>query len=273
MAEKKKEEKKNTLRVLAFNIGGALLVYFLFILIGSLILKAYTRHAETIVVPDVHGINVKQATSKLESYNLDLQISDSAYSDKFPPYFILDQNPKVNSKVKEGRIIYVTINQKYPPKVKMPELRDASLKQAGLVLESFGLKVGRLIYKPDLAKNAVLDQLYENHSVKPGTLIMKGSNIDLVLGNGLSDTTIVVPDLIGLSISEAKFVLDGSSLNIGAVIPDNTIYGDTSQAVIYRQIPSSEPPDNKLNIGGSVDIFISNDRNKKIEEKISDNDL
>ena len=89
------------------------------------------------------------------------EVSDSGYSSVYPPLTILKQYPKPGAYVKENRKIYLTVKAKEPQKVKMPnDLIDGSLKNAELVLRSYGLKRGEIKYKPDLAANAVLEQWY-----------------------------------------------------------------------------------------------------------------
>jgi beta-lactam-binding protein with PASTA domain len=95
-------------------------------------------------------------------------------------------------------VIYVTLNSSEPPQVKMPNLIDVSYRQAVSILLSFGLKEGQISYKPDLAKNIVLKQLYNGQPVLPETKVLKGSSIDLVLGDGLGSTEIDVPELATL---------------------------------------------------------------------------
>jgi beta-lactam-binding protein with PASTA domain len=144
----------------------------------------------------------------------------------------------------------------------MPDLKDVSLKQAGVLLNSYGLKVGRLIYKPDLAQNAVLDQMINGKSIKPGDFVSKGSTVDLVLGDGVGLADIEVPVLVGLTLAEAKFVLDGVGLNLGAVVADNTVSSDSLSAYIFRQIPDPSTLNNMIKPGEPVDVFISNDQSK-----------
>ena len=240
-----------------YNLGGAVVMIVLFTWLGGFFLRMYTHHGEEVSVPDLRGLNTKQAAQVLENKSMQIFITDSAYIDNKPPLTILDQSPKPNGKVKENRKIYVTVNSVKPPSVKMPDLKDGSLKQAILILESYGLRTGKLIYKPDLAQNAVLDQLWNGRSVKEGTPVPKGSRIDLVLGDGLGTTEIQVPSLVGLSLEEAKFVLDGSSLNLGAIIADNSVVGDTLGAFVYKQIPDPNSEDNMIKMGESVDVFLS----------------
>ena len=51
-----------------------------------------------------------------------------------------------------------------------------------MALKQYGLKLEDTIYRQDFAKNAVLDQMYKGTSIKPGTKILMGSSITLVLG-------------------------------------------------------------------------------------------
>ncbi len=241
------------------NILLALLLYFLFFWIGSSILENYTKHGETLSVPDLRGMTMEKVEDVLANKGLEFKIVDSSYNAKKRPLTILDQTPAANAKVKEGRTIYLTVNARLAPQIKMPDLKDASLKQAQMILESAGLNVGKLIYKPDLAQNAVLDQLYKGEHIEAGTSVKKGATIDLILGDGLGTTEIEVPNLVGLSLREVKFVLDGSSLNLGSVFADKTVHGDTLSAIIYEQSPEY-PSDRKINMGDVIDVYVTKDK-------------
>jgi eukaryotic-like serine/threonine-protein kinase len=244
------------------NFFAIVLTLALFVFGSIIILNGYTKHGQTITVPDLSGKRLGDVKKQLESRKLAFEVVDSSYSDRVMPLTVIDQNPKPGSKVKEERTIYLTINALNPPKVKMPDLRDASLKQAQLELESYGLKIGKLSYKPDLALNAVLDQQIKGKSIPPGTMIAKGSRIDLVVGDGLGQTEIEVPNLVGLTLAEAKFVLDGVGLNLGSVVTDNTVGTDASDAYVYKQVPDPTDPVNTIKQGEPVDVFVSFDQSK-----------
>jgi beta-lactam-binding protein with PASTA domain len=90
-------------------------------------------------------------------------------------------------------------------------------------LQSYGLKVGEIIYKPDLAKNAVLAMQIKGYTLKPSDVISKGSTIDLVLGDGYGNTQVEVPNLFSYTLNEALFILKGSALNAGRIEYDGTV--------------------------------------------------
>ena len=266
-------ERKRSLRQIIFsrkslyNFLGAGAFYAGFLLLFALIVRWYTNHGKEITVPDIMGKSFDEAIAILDGEHLEIQIADSSFDDSRPALAIMDQNPKPNAKVKKYRTIYVTVNSQTAPQIMMPDLKDVSLKSASGILESYGLKVGKLSYKPDLAKDVVLEMRMDGNVIKAGEPVKKASKIDLVLGDGLGQTRVEVPDLVGLSLREAKFVLDGSSLNIGAIIVDGAVKGDTLDAIVYRQVPSPADEGNRmLNMGEGVDVFLTSPRDYNPEE-------
>jgi beta-lactam-binding protein with PASTA domain len=216
-------------------------------------LNNYTHHGESITVPDVRGLSEEKLARFIEDKHLQYKIIDSLFEDGKAPGTVIEQDPKPDSKVKENRTIYLTVNSSRPPKVKMPDLIDVSFRQAEAILQTFGLRVGQTTYKPDLAKNAVLAQLYKGRSIAAGAEIFKGSAIDLVLGDGLGNAEVPVPNLISLTKGEAMFVLKGSSLNIGTITFDDGVRNEEN-AKVYRQFP--EPNGNTIKQGEAIDIFL-----------------
>ncbi len=83
----------------------------------------------------------------------------------------------------------------------------------------YGLKLGDTLFKPDFARNSVLDQIYKGESIKPGTKIQQGSEITLVLGNGVG-LEFIVPDLFGMSYREARSAISEAGLIVGSVVPE-----------------------------------------------------
>ena len=182
-------------------------------------LPSTTRHGETITLPNLEGMSLLDMDDFLKKRHLNYEVADSNYTSSYPPLAILKHYPQAGSKVKENRKIYLTVNSKQPKIIKMPDdLIDGSLKNAELVLESYGLKRGKITYKPDLASNAVLEQLFEGKPIAPGEPILRGSKIDLVVGDGLGQRVFSVPRFIGLPLDEADFSIKGSGLNTGSVI-------------------------------------------------------
>jgi beta-lactam-binding protein with PASTA domain len=186
-------------------------------------LPVTTKHGETITVPNVVGLNVSELDEFLSRRNLRFEVTeDSSYSPDYPPFTVLKQFPAENSKVKENRKIYISLNSSSPPMVKMPNLIEGSLKNAQMVLKTYDLILGKTDYKPDLIFNTVLEQRIDGRLVKSGQLVAKGSVIDVVLGDGFGNQALESPNLISLDEESARFAITGSALKIGDVQYEST---------------------------------------------------
>ncbi len=201
-----------------------------------LMLNVITNHGEYLVVPEVKGKKYDAVLSDLENKGFEVVIQDSIYVDSLPPNIIIKQFPEPEATVKVNRLIYLTVNCTVPPTIAMPNLIGMSFRNALLELKSIGLKMGDTTFIPDIAKNAVKDQLSKGNSIKPGTPIRMGSLIDLIIGSGLGGDEVAVPDLFGLTYTEARVVLDVNGLNTGVVILDDNLT-DTASGYIYWQNP------------------------------------
>jgi beta-lactam-binding protein with PASTA domain len=219
------------------HLAAALLTVALLLFVTYRWLNSYTNHGEMMEVPNLKGVKFVQVEKHIAGRDVRVMVNDSTVFmlDKAPGV-IVEQDPAPGSKVKKGRMIYLTITRTVPPQVKMPNLVDVSKRQAEAILASFGLKTGSITYKPDLAKDAVLAVTYKGRELKPGDELAKGEVVDLVLGDGFGNTTVDVPLLMGLTLDEALFVLQGSSIQAGALLFDETVR-DSSMARVYRQSP------------------------------------
>lgn len=220
-------------------------------------LKGYTHHGESILVPELVDLNVDSIGGTLSAQHLNYAIIDSAFLPGKPAGLILDQDPEPGQSVKEGRKIYLTVTRKIPPPVSMPDLVDLKIEIARDKLQKNGLRVSGIQYYPGLGKNLVLKQLYQDKEIKPGTKLPKGSKIELILADGIGETKVDVPNLIGRTFREAKWTLTLLKLNIGYAEWDKSIQ-DSSTAVIYKQVPDYDPLNpQQINFGEAVDIYIT----------------
>ncbi|HRH34186.1 MAG TPA: PASTA domain-containing protein [Catalimonadaceae bacterium] len=210
-----------------------------------------TNHGQTITVPNLKGIHMNQLDGFLGERDLEYQIDDSVFVPGAQPFLVTQQFPPAGAKVKQNRKIYLTIQAKNPPMVKMPNLKNRSFNNAQRELESFGLLLGEIKYVPDLQLNAVLSQLVGGKEIAEGQWIAKGTKIDLVVGDGLSNRELDVPDLKGMPLDEAKDLLNGSGLQPGSIIFEAK--SDLPDQTIFKQKPE---PGTKIREGDVVDIWV-----------------
>ena len=243
--------------------GFVLLIVLLLLFLGSLDL--ITHHGKTMKIPAVLGQSIDQARKTLESQGFEIVIQDSIYNDTIPPLQVIKQFPDPDNLVKVNRTVYLTINRAVAPEVDMPNLLSMTFRNAEMVLRRYGLKLGDTVFRPDFARNSVLDQEYKGESIKPGTKIQQGSEITLVLGNGVG-TELIVPDLFGLTYREARAALSQSGLIVGSVVPDGDVQ-DTLGAFVYRQNPDRfdyAKQLNRIRQGQIIDIWLSAAKKERI---------
>lgn len=215
-----------------------------------------TGHGKEVKVPVLTGKSLKESVRILEQAGFEIDI-DSTYNPEQKPLIVLGQQPDGGTTVKHGRTIFLTVNNLTPPNTRMPNLVNMSYRSAEMLLKSTKLLIGDTILKPDIALGAVLGQLWNGKEIAPGTSLPQGSRISLIIGDGLGNKQISVPDLSGMTYPEGLAILSGSNLNYSVVF-DGTIT-DTASAVIYMQQPESfnefnEP--NKIQEGDNVDIRV-----------------
>jgi len=243
-----------------------LLVVFVF----YIYLPITTNHGESLTVPNLEGMSLEELENFLKDRDLRFEIEpDSGFSPKYPPLTVLKQFPFHNANVKENRKIYITLNAKNPPVVRMPNLIGRSLKNAQLELRSLGLSLGERRYRPDFALNTILGQYFDGKKVKEGDQVPKGSKIDFEVADGLGNQTFQMPNLINLDLEEAVFTIKGTGLKLGDVfyskdgktkIESENENGRTvvetvpvNPGRVYKQSPSN----NKIGkIGLTVNIWL-----------------
>ena len=126
-------------------------------------LDVYTRHGEAVVVPDVKGMTVDEASKMFRNHGLVCVVSDSNYVKNMAAGIVLDVNPGIGQKVKEGRTI---------------SLRQAQAKvlAAGFKLTEIQLMNGE--------KDWVYGIKYQGRSLNAGDKVPLGAALTLMVGNG-----------------------------------------------------------------------------------------
>lgn len=168
--------------------GQLFLAFFITIAVGFLLLQYLdfsTNHGEEIAVPNLAKMSTEQAEEVLDDADLDYVVLDTVdFNPEFPKFSVVQQDPAPGEKVKSDRKIYLKINSGGYSTIRMPELVEKTLRNAESTLQSAGLTLGSLTYKPYIGKDMVLEVKCNGKTVKAGEKILKGSKIDLVLGDG-----------------------------------------------------------------------------------------
>jgi len=147
----------------------------------------YTHHGEGIVVPQLNGMSYEKAYQLLEENGLQIVVSDSGYSKKMPADCILAQTPGHGQRVKQGHIVYVTVNSPSSPTFAIPDIVDnTSVREAEAKLMAMGFR----LTQPQLVvgeKDWVYGILCRGRRVSNGDRIPIDYPLTLMVGQGTYD--------------------------------------------------------------------------------------
>lgn len=130
-------------------------------------------------------MSVSEAEKMFRDQGLTYVVSDSNYVKNKPSGIILDLNPSVGQKVKEGRTIYLTINTLSTPLCVVPDVADnSSVRQAQAKLMAAGFKLteNRMVSGE---KDWVYGVIYQGHQLQIGDKAPIGATLTLMVGDGV----------------------------------------------------------------------------------------
>lgn len=230
-------------------------------------LKCYTNHGESLQVPSYKGMAFQDAARKARSRNFGVAISDSIYEPGRVPGEVLDQNPKPESRVKEGRTIYFTIAKNNPDIVRLPPLAgsdDYDLYARKIARLGLKPRVAARVGDPRLEPNTIVHVLYRGDTItskiRSGFMVEVGGTVDFVVSEAVT-LTISIPDCVCQTYDAAKFLLQSSNLNVGSVMADGTVT-DREHAFVLRQMPAFDP-NGTMRVGEQVDLWLTQQRPQK----------
>ena len=110
----------------------AMVIFLAIVISGTMIfLNNYTRHGESIEVPDLRGQKPEAAMMRLEALGLMGVVTDTGYVTTQAPYTLLDQSIAPGKHIKSGRTINLTINANGARPMTIPDLaNNTSVREA-----------------------------------------------------------------------------------------------------------------------------------------------
>jgi beta-lactam-binding protein with PASTA domain len=228
-------------------------------------LKCYTKHGESAQVPSYIGMSFREAARKAKSRNFGVAVSDSIYIPGEPPGMITAQDPKANSRVKEGRTIYFTVTKNNPDILKLPNLKSGDDYEIyARRLSRLGLKP-RIIARaadPTVGPNTIISVIYKGDTITSrlrfgDVPVEMGATIDFVVSEEVT-MTVTMPECVCLTLDEAKFLLQTRELSIGTIVKDATV-SDPDNAYVWRQLPKYDP-NGTMRKGEPMDLYLTQNK-------------
>jgi beta-lactam-binding protein with PASTA domain len=242
---------KNFRNTILLAIGTTIAV----VLIAFYSLNYYTRHGSGIPVPKLMGMQINRALDVLKEQGFGVNI-DSVYVLDQAPGTVVEQDPDAGTQVKENRVIYLKIVKNQAPPVALPNIVDVPYISAAATISNYGLKIGDTTYRPDIARDHVLEVRFAGQAIQPGTKIPKGSKIDLVLGDGAGASEVDIPDIVDQDLDAARFALKGAGLSLGNITYQGAIT-DSANLVVVAQMPMKTDSITKVPLGTKVNVIVA----------------
>lgn len=183
MNAKKKQTNSNLKNSIIKNILLIITLGMALIVATLVLLHIYTRQNKTVDVPQVKGLQLKEAEVILKSRGLNFVVNDSIYDKNAIPGAIIEQVPTANSTTKEGRKVMLSIYSNNPPNLAVPGLTDYSLRQAEALLISMGFEQLTIEQIPSEHDDLVDGIKYRGRRLQPEERIPAGSPLTIVVGS------------------------------------------------------------------------------------------
>jgi serine/threonine-protein kinase len=164
-----------------------------FLIVNLVLMPSFTGQGAEVHVPEVIGLSEREAERLLAAEDLKLSKISEQWSPDVPRGFITEQDPPAGGLVKRGRRISVIVSLGAQG-TSVPVLEGVTARQATMLLENAGLKIGKMAraYADDVGKDLVIA------SDPPGeTVVEQDAAVDLLVSLGPVPRSFVLPDLSG----------------------------------------------------------------------------
>ncbi len=227
-----------------------ILSYVVLLSIGTFfslkVFETFFFNKHLIETPNLKGLTLDKSSILLHNTGLKIEKMGEAFSE-LPENQIYSQEPKAGKKIKKGRILKVWVSRGKNTVV-VPDFRDMNILDAKVLAEQKGFKIKNTVHtNHNLRYNRVV-------ATEPasGSIVTGDKEISFLVSLNKKEDTIRMPEVIGLSIEEARSLLRRNQIFIGEVTyMDN--FNLESGIIVESSIERGE----KIAAGSSVDIIVT----------------
>ena len=216
---------------------------------GTVVTIKVSTGVEAITIPtNVLGTSEANARSILESLGFRVaEKTRTENSDTIEEGMVINTDPAAGSAASKGTSVTLILSEGPAVKeVKVPDITGLTEAKAVERLEDNDLKAGSISYE---ASDSVSKGMVIRQDPAAGTKVEENSSVSFVVSNGSEN--VEVPNVIYMSLSEAKSALAAAGLEVGDVGED---YSEESDKDVV--ISQSKKGGSKVKKGSKVDIVI-----------------
>jgi beta-lactam-binding protein with PASTA domain len=227
---------------------GVAAAFLLLVLADRVVMPVIVHWGEAAVVPDLTGLTLTEAEEVVNDKGLNLEVLAEVHDPAKPPGTILSQIPSPRTKVKEGRVMKVTVSMGGKT-VLVPRLEGVSIRQAELLLMHEGLEMGEINWSPS---DSFPEEVVIASIPSCDTPVPVGMPVNLTVSLGVRPDTVAVQDLVGMTLEQGRKMLREIGLELGRV--KSKVNNDFLPNTILRQ---SLQPGEKVEMGSRIVLEVS----------------
>lgn len=225
-----------------------------------------------VLVPNLIGLNFSDVNKDKVTYNFKWNITNIYDPDK-PTDIIISQDPEPSEKkIKEGSTISIVVNSE-ETKINLPSVDGYSKDDAVQKIRSSNLVPEVLMVLDDQTAEGYVKQTYPIS----GSKITIGSTVKIYVSKKAGESKIEVPNLVGLTLSEAQAKLSEVGLNYNGnsymestvakdkVVAQNPLRGAKVAPGSNVSVILSEGPPRNLTLTQTVDLPVDISSSVKFE--------
>ena len=198
-------------------------------------------------VPNVENLSLDSVKSQLEELGLTVVTTEEA-SDNVAAGCIISQDLEPGTEITDGMTINLVVSTG-SEKTSVPDVKNYNSSDASSTLQNYGFKVVESSEYSDTVEAGKVTRT----SPEAGTQVDKGTTITIYVSKGPEDTSVSVPDLSGLTVSQAKSKLSAQ----GLVLSTSVSYEYDSTVAKDKIIFQSYTAGSKVEKGTTISVTVS----------------
>lgn len=214
--EDQDKEKKDIKFIVGAFLAAILLTAAIFI--GMYKYVSPSGSQGSIQVPNLENMTLSEANEKMSRYKVKVSIKRSIFNNNVEKDHIISQEPQPGQTISSEQEIFVTMS-KGEEVIEVPSVLNLPLEEAERQLYDLGLKFEVEEQFSDLyPENTVIEQTPEGRSV-----VEKSTTVKLVVSKGEENKTVIVPSIVGKTLSDAKKTLDALYLGLTVIKTESSL--------------------------------------------------
>lgn len=209
----------------------------------------YVGHNTVVRTPNITGMSYGQAARILEDNGFAIKIASENYNNTVPSGHIVSQMPYAGSLVKSSRTVYLSLS-KGKQLLEVPNLVGLTVRDARIALIRLGLSLSNASYQfnDNIPANIIFSQ-----SLPAKQKVGFGARVDVVVSLGPEIVYVVVPDVEGKSLDEARRILGAAGFIVGEVI-QGEVNETFVPGTVMKQIPA---PNDSVKTGTPINLTVT----------------